>query len=291
MSIVLSISCITYNHAPYIRACLDGFLMQKTNFPFEILIHDDCSIDGTREIIEEYSQKYPDVIFPMFQTENQYSKGIRSMMIRFNFPRCRGKYIAVCEGDDYWTDPYKLQKQVDFLEINPKYHFSMGKVKFLNQNDGKIIERQERVDPTKNESYVLKDYLKGLFSQTSSFVFRNLNKSYPSWVYNVHAGDQTFVVLFTGLKGKIKYHNEFFSVYRGHKNSVSKIKLDYNVYERFLETLDHWNLYLDKEYNFLFKVLKLKYCLEIKLQKAKSGYLKKMYKIIIDKIQIVIELF
>jgi glycosyltransferase involved in cell wall biosynthesis len=98
---------------------LDGFLSQKTNFPFEIVIHDDCSTDGTREIIEEYSQKFPDIIFPMFQHENQYSKGIRGMMARFNFPRCRGKYIALCEGDDYWTDPYKLQKQLGFKRHEP----------------------------------------------------------------------------------------------------------------------------------------------------------------------------
>ena len=254
----------------------------------KLIIHDDCSTDGTKEIIEEYAAKYPDIIFPMFQKDNQYSKGIKPTW-EFNFPRCRGKYIAMCEGDDYWTEPYKLQKQVDFLEENPEYHFSMGKVKFLKQREGKMFEREERVNPNKKESYVLKDYLKGLFSQTSSFVFRNPNESYPSWVYNVHAGDQSLVVLNTGLKGKIKYHNEFFSIYRAHQNSVSNIKLDYNVYEKFLETLDDWNLYLNKEYNLLFKVLKLKYRLEIKMQKAKSGYEKKLYGIIVKKIQEVIE--
>ena len=129
MSIIVSVSCITYNHAPYIRACLDGFLMQKTSFVFEILIHDDCSTDGTREIIEEYSKKYPDIIFPIFQTENQYSKGVRGMMARFNFPRSRGKYIALCEGDDYWSDPYKLQRQVDFLEANTDFSICFHNMK------------------------------------------------------------------------------------------------------------------------------------------------------------------
>ncbi len=125
------ISCTTYNHAPYIRKCLEVFLMQKTTFPIQVIIHDDCSTDGTKEIIEEYAAKYPDIIFPMFQTENQYSKGIRGLMARFNFPRCGGKYIALCEGDDYWTDSSKLEKQVDFLEANSDYVGCFHKIKAL----------------------------------------------------------------------------------------------------------------------------------------------------------------
>jgi len=105
--IVVSISCITYNHAPYIRQCLDGFVMQKTTFPFEILIHDDASTYGTPDIIREYEAKYPGLIKPIYQTENQHSKGVKISQT-FNWPRARGKDIALCEGDDYWTDPYKL---------------------------------------------------------------------------------------------------------------------------------------------------------------------------------------
>ena len=118
---LVSISCVTYNHAPFIRQCLDNFLIQEVNFPFEIVIHDDASTDGTKEIIEEYVSRFPNIVFPKFQQENQYSKGIRGMSFRFNFPRCRGKYIALCEGDDYWIDKDKLQKQVDlvtFIDIS-----------------------------------------------------------------------------------------------------------------------------------------------------------------------------
>src|SRR5690606_25359461 len=103
----------------FIRQCLDGIFMQKCNFEYEILIHDDASTDDTQKIIKEYQQKYPEIIKPILQTENQYSKGVRGIMARFNFPRAKGKYIALCEGDDYWTDPLKLQKQIDFLENNP----------------------------------------------------------------------------------------------------------------------------------------------------------------------------
>lgn len=118
---LVSICCITYNHAQFIRKCLDGFLMQKTDFPIEILIHDDCSTDGTTEIIREYEAKYPDLIFPLYEEENQYQQGKAGEIDFYNYRRARGKYIAYCEGDDYWTDPLKLQKQVDFMEANPEY--------------------------------------------------------------------------------------------------------------------------------------------------------------------------
>ena len=152
-SIVVSISCITYNHAPYIRQCLDGFLMQQTNFAFEVLIHDDASTDGTTEIIKEYEAKYPDVIKPIYEGENQWVKGRRGSVV-FNFPRAKGKYIALCEGDDYWTDPLKLQKQVDFLDNHPGYVMcSHGYNSYLQ------CERQIKLElDIKERSYTL-DYL------------------------------------------------------------------------------------------------------------------------------------
>ncbi|HJF69447.1 MAG TPA: glycosyltransferase [Butyricimonas virosa] len=130
---LVSIDCITYNQAPYIRQCLEGFLMQKTTFLFEILIHDDASTDGTSDIIREYETKYPDLIKPIYQKENQYSKGI-GISATFQFPRAKGKYIAICEGDDYWIDPLKLQKQVDFLEKNSSYGMIFSRAVIYNQN-------------------------------------------------------------------------------------------------------------------------------------------------------------
>lgn len=129
---LLSICCLAYNHAPYIRQCLDGFMMQKTDFAFEVLIHDDASTDGTADIIREYEAKYPDIIKPIYQTENQYSKGIK-ISGTYQFPRAKGKYIAMCEGDDYWIDPLKLQKQVDFLEANEDYSLCCHRYKIYDE--------------------------------------------------------------------------------------------------------------------------------------------------------------
>ena len=111
MQPMVSVCCVTYNHADTIAETLDAFLVQAADLPIEILVHDDCSTDGTQEILERYAAAHPDVIFPLFETENQYSRGV-AMDATFNFPRARGEYIALCEGDDLWDDPHKLQKQV-----------------------------------------------------------------------------------------------------------------------------------------------------------------------------------
>lgn len=115
--IQVSVICNAYNHERYIRDALDSFLMQKTDFVYEILVHDDASTDHTADIIREYEEKYPDIVKPIYQTENQYAKGV---LTYFQYPRAKGKYYAFCEGDDYWTDPLKLQKQFDVLEAHPE---------------------------------------------------------------------------------------------------------------------------------------------------------------------------
>ncbi len=149
--IIVSICCVTYNHAPFIRKALDGFLMQEPPFGvsadepwYEILIHDDASTDGTTEIIKEYQAKYPDKIFPLFEEENQYSKGHVADMDMYNYRRVRGRYIAYCEGDDYWTDPLKLQKQVDFMDAHLDYSVCWHRVVVVDTYDKKI--RDGRAD-------------------------------------------------------------------------------------------------------------------------------------------------
>lgn len=117
---VVSVSCITYNHEPFIRDAIEGFLIQKTDFPFEVLIHDDASTDKTADIIREYEALYPAIIKPIYQSENQYSKGIK-ISSTYNIPRAQGVYIARCEGDDFWICCRKLQLQKVFLDLNPDF--------------------------------------------------------------------------------------------------------------------------------------------------------------------------
>lgn len=129
---LLSVVTITYNHAPYIAKCIEGVLMQKVNFPMEFIIADDCSTDETRSICEEYAAKYPGLIRLVFPKSN-----IGAVMNEQQaFLTAKGKYIATCEGDDYWTDPLKLQKQVDFLEAHPDYSVCFHRFKRINLSDG-----------------------------------------------------------------------------------------------------------------------------------------------------------
>lgn len=118
--IIVSVRCIVFNHEPFLRQCLDGIVMQQTDFRFEAFVHDDASTDGSADIIREYAERYPDIIKPYFEEENLYSKKDGSFRrVTYSRENLRGKYIALCEGDDYWTDPLKLQKQVDYLEAHP----------------------------------------------------------------------------------------------------------------------------------------------------------------------------
>ena len=217
---LISISCMTYNHASFIRECLDGFLMQKTNFTFEILIHDDASTDGTKEIIEEYVAKYSDLILPIYQTENQYAKFGGGMNPRFNFPRAKGKYIALCEGDDYWTDPLKLQKQVDFLEANPDYVLTGHDVKLVDA-DNHIIK--DSYLPCEYKADADEQSLKlGFLIPALSMVFRNLPvlKAAPLEFLTVVNGDTVYTSLL-GQYGKYKFFDDITDAfYRKHQGGV-----------------------------------------------------------------------
>lgn len=135
---LLSVNCLTYNHAPYLRDALESFVNQQTDFPFVVVVHDDASTDGTADIVREYAEKYPERIMPFIETENQYSKRDGSLQRRVN--AClRGRYVAFCEGDDWWSDPLKLQKQVDFLEANPDYAMCYTGAEIFSQQEGRIV--------------------------------------------------------------------------------------------------------------------------------------------------------
>lgn len=230
MQPIVSISCVTYNHAPFIKTCLDGFLMQQTSFAFEVVIHDDASTDGTREIIEEYTSKYPDVFFPMYQKENQYSQGIRGMMARFNFPRCRGKYIALCEGDDYWIDPLKLQKQVDFLEANSEYVVCYHDCNIVDENDRQVS--LSILNQSYKKDYEKFEMAKGAWMPTLTRCFRNVVKIFPEEMFKITCGD-LFITSLLSKYGKAKYIDICAASYRKHSNGVWNSK-DYYSQEKIM---------------------------------------------------------
>ena len=229
---LVSISCITYNHVNFIRDAIESFLMQKTDFPLEVLIHDDNSTDGAEDIIREYEKKYPDIIKPIYETENQWNKGIRGSLA-FNFPRARGKYVALCEGDDYWTDPLKLQKQVDFLEKNPEYSmcFHPVRVFFEDKEEDDVILPAEK-DPSK---FTKEELIKKNFIFTNSVMYRKLN--YDN-MPKVIPGDW-YMHLYHAKFGKIGFIDRVMSAYRRHSGglwwdsykNMDKIHLKHGVQE------------------------------------------------------------
>ena len=211
--LMVSIRCITYNHEPYIRQCLEGFVMQQTNFRFEAIVHDDASTDCTALIIKEYAEKYPDIIKPIFEAENQWSKHDGTLQRIMN-EACQGKYTAMCEGDDFWIDPLKLQKQVNFLEENPNCSLVCNRTKRYSESKKRFIsdnccyERPQYVSP---DDIIVKG---GLFISACSVVYRTSVKSnYPSYCINCHVGDYPLVIM-SVMKGDVFYMNDCMSVYR-----------------------------------------------------------------------------
>ncbi len=173
-NILVSIRCLTYNHEAFIRQCLEGFIMQKTNFKFEAIIHDDASTDNSATIIKEYASKYPDIIKPILETENQYSKHDGSLSRIMNAAvASTAKYIAYCEGDDFWTDPYKLQKQVDILEANPQVTMVYTGFQTINDQGQTIIRPAYEKFPLYSKTGCLfKELLQSNFIMTLTVCIR-----------------------------------------------------------------------------------------------------------------------
>lgn len=159
---LVAIECLAYNHGSYIRQCLDGFVMQKTDFPFIAIVHDDASTDDTAKIIREYAQNYPDIIKPILETENQYSKkdGSLGRIIKKAIPE-DVKYIALCEGDDYWTDPYKLQKQINYMESHPECVLTHTGFSYLENGKITIAEKEGEKIKEISDSKIIFNILNG----------------------------------------------------------------------------------------------------------------------------------
>lgn len=229
--IKVSICCLTYNHVNYIEACIEGFLIQKTNFSFEVLIHDDASVDNTSNVIKTYAKKFPSIIKPVYQKENKFSKEGGGMNIRYNFPRAKGKYIAICEGDDYWTDPLKLQKQIDFLEENKGFSYCGHNSKTYN---GYSYTKSQLLPGT----IKFHDIIRNNLLNTATLVFRRsaIQSSYEL-LKKANAGDWMLQAIAL-QRGKGYILEDCMSVYRIHQNSFWSSSSNKEMCEKGVQTLE-----------------------------------------------------
>lgn len=241
----VSVKTITYNHEKFIAQCIEGIMMQKTNFAFEYIIGEDCSTDSTMEIVQEYARRYPDVIRIITAEKNVGAVENDNRTDR----ACRGKYVAFCEGDDFWTDPYKLQKQVDFLEANPQY--GMVHTSFSCINGDKLIENVWK-DKKIPQGDVLDELISGNYIATATVCIRNefLKKirianqikenkwrmgDYPLWIE-------------VAAQSKIAYMPDVTMTYRVHPDSATH-SLDWNGDFKFFQSRYQIKRYYVEKYD------------------------------------------
>lgn len=251
---LVSIICETYNQEAFISQCLDGLIMQQTTFPFEILVHDDASTDLTPHIIRRYANEYPEIIKPIYQSENIYSQGL-CIWMNYQFPRVKGKYIAICEGDDYWTDPCKLQKQVTFLENNSDYALVYTRCMLYDETMKKMENRYFG-------SYItdFNHLLSGNEIPTLTVCIRNdvaqeyrkeidpdkhawLMGDYPLWLWVTY-------------HHKIKFLEDITAVYRIQEESASHSGNNQKYEDFQLSVIDIMNYFI-KHFNLFFNTTQL----------------------------------
>ncbi len=262
---LVSVCCVTYNQQRYIREAIESFLMQETDFPFEIIIHDDASTDNTSNIVKEYAEKYPHIIKAIFQKENQYSQGEKILPILYK--SSLGDYIAICEGDDYWIDPQKLQIQATKMKEHPECHISFHAVKeTVNDEDESLNPCPRSKHYDKEQVFDVSTVLAGggSFMQTPSIMLnRDVLEIFPHFYYTAPAGD--YIIQFLGsLNGGALYINQVLAVYRvGADGSWRKSIEDPDKYIKFqTEWVDSYltiNKYYDCKYEKeIYEVLKTK---------------------------------
>jgi glycosyltransferase involved in cell wall biosynthesis len=242
---LVSVCIITYQHVNYIKECLDGVLMQETLFPFEIIIGEDESTDGTREVCQKYAEKYPGKIFLFLRSRKDVIYVNGSPNGRYNFIECiksaKGKYIAICEGDDYWTDPYKLQKQVDFLETHHKYVgcFHNTEERF-EDDDNKASFLYCSFPSARDISFI--DLSDVNLIPTCSVMFRNrLFGEFPNWYSKLSMGDWPLHLL-NAQFGNFWYMPKVMGVHRLHEKGIW-----------MMQDADKNNLYVNEAYSVMIK--------------------------------------
>lgn len=276
---LVSVCCITYNHEKYIRDAVEGFLMQKTDFPIEILIHDDASTDRTAEIVREYQVAHPDLIKAIYQTENQFLKGLDQVLKQVYGP-ATGKYIAICEGDDYWTDPLKLQKQVDFMEAHPECSLCCHKVQV--KYEGHEEKNDLFPDLVGGQVFTRDEMYQKYISATCSVLFRRERiDELMQYLEGFKVGDMPLYSFYLQF-GKLGYLDQVMATYRKHPESYWHPNYESLRFPVLFETFVlikkrlriHNSNALNQQISFYADELLKKYFIEKKYQKMREVVIK-----------------
>ena len=257
---LVSVLCTTYNHEKYIRQCLDSMVGQKTDFPYEIIVRDDASTDGTGEIIREYGRKYPGKVIPFILEFNHFSRGLTNDSFAKMFGMSGGKYIAICEGDDFWTDPEKLQVQTDFLELHPEYSLCVTASHYADA-DGNLIKNKVFRTDTVSRELTTEEIMDGWTAATNTVVYRKacLEEDVIIPFLGTCVNEDYARMVYLSLKGKVYYLDRMTGAYRvGNPGSFSDdTHKRPEVYKArtmgFAEMLDRMDAYTGGKYTTLIR--------------------------------------
>ncbi len=291
---LVSVICIAYNQENYIAQAIESFLMQKTNFAYEIVIHDDASTDHTAEIIKKYEAEYPGIIKAIYQKVNQYSQGKRVGLICNQM--AVGKYIAVCEGDDFWTDPNKLQKQAAYMESHPECTLCVHAAYIANQDGTKL---KPNIRPARgNKIFTVEEIIEGcggLFATNSMMYPAKFDECRPSYFNKAPIGDYPLYI-YLATMGTVYYIDEFMSAYRtgvpdswtSRNSSIDKQILHY---KKVADLLDLINKSTDYKYDRAIKNVLLNNDFKLALIQSRFSELKDLkYKHLYSKLEAKVKL-
>ena len=279
-NVKVTVRTTVYNHEPYIRKCLESLVNQITDFEYEVIVHDDASTDNSVSIIREFEEKYPNIIKPIYQKENQYSKGI-VIDRTFISPCCKGKYYAYCEGDDCWIDENKLQMQYDYMESNAECYMCATASEIFNLKTLKTIDYRSS---DKDRDFSLEEVVLGggeLFNTCSYFIKREVEDNSPE-CFNLKGVSDYQITIYSAILGAVHYINKITCRYNigvvGSWTSMQTVQsaIEYSVSAK--KMIENVNEYYEYRYDKIFKRKIRLYEFNNKEYKEEFKYIIKNYK-------------